>query len=164
MSLKRKKETEWRRIMLLIYIGMLPAQQVRPWRVALSSFPYLFSGFSTGCAALSLRRFFYLVNPMNQEPSTLYAKLLGETSTIEWKVLQPFFAKGDLLWVDPALDLIDAAIAVTQDEAEKIKAWMASGVFGKMTAEHALDVNARDPELWAVVVSPWVMVQERAKN
>ncbi|MGE8345096.1 DUF2288 domain-containing protein [Pseudomonas helleri] len=101
---------------------------------------------------------------MNQEPSTLYAKLLGETSTIEWKVLLPFFAKGDLLWVDPALDLIDAAIAVTQDEAEKIKAWMASGVFGKMTTEHALDVNARDPELWAVVVSPWVMVQERAKN
>ena len=123
----------------------------------------LFGFFYRVCGAI-ITPIFYLVNPMNQEPSTLYAKLLGETSTIEWKVLQPFFAKGDLLWVDPALDLIDAAIAVTQDEAEKIKAWMASGVFGKMTAEHALDVNARDPELWAVVVSPWVMVQERARN
>ena len=99
---------------------------------------------------------------MNQEPSTLYAKLLGETSTIEWKALQPFFAKGDLLWVGPGLDLIDAAVAVTQDEAEKVGAWIASGVFGKMTGEQALDVLERDPELWAVVVSPWVMVQERA--
>ncbi|MFJ7886042.1 DUF2288 domain-containing protein [Pseudomonas sp. NPDC096917] len=101
---------------------------------------------------------------MNQEPSTLYAKLLGETSTIEWKVLQPFFAKGELLWVGPELDLIDAALAVTQDEADKVSAWMARGVFGKMTEQQALDVLERDPELWAVVVSPWVMVQERARK
>jgi len=107
---------------------------------------------------------FYQVKPMNQEPSTLYAKLLGETSTIEWDALQPFFAKGDLLWVDPALDLIEAAQAVTQDDAEKVAAWMASGVLGKMTEAQALDVLERNPQLWAVVVSPWVMVQERAEK
>ena len=101
---------------------------------------------------------------MNEEPSTLYAKLLGETSTIEWKALQPFFAKGDLLWVEPELDLIEAAQAVTQDDAEKVAAWMASGVLCKMTEAQALDVLERDPQLWAVVVSPWVMVQERAKK
>jgi hypothetical protein len=121
-------------------------------------------GFSTGCAALSWRRFFSPVKPMNQEPSTLYAKLLGETSTIEWKALQPFFAKGDLLWVEPELDLIEAAQAVTQDDAEKVAAWMASGVLGRMTEAQALDVLERDPQLWAVVVSPWVMVQERAQK
>ena len=91
---------------------------------------------------------------MSQEPSTLYAKLLGETSTIEWKALQPFFAKGDLLWVEQGLDLIEAAQAVTQDDAEKVSAWMASGLLGRMTGEQALDVLERDPQLWAVVVSP----------
>ena len=121
-------------------------------------------GFSTGCVALSLRRFSSPVKPMNQEPSTLYAKLLGETSTIEWKALQPFFAKGDLLWVAPGLDLIEAAQAVTQDDAEKVAAWMASGLLGKMTEAKALDVLEREPQLWAVVVSPWVMVQESAKK
>ena len=30
--------------------------------------------------------------------------------------------------------------------------------------EQALDVLERDPQLWAVVVSPWVMVQERAQE
>ena len=30
---------------------------------------------------------------MTQEPSTLYAKLLGETAEISWKELEPFFAK-----------------------------------------------------------------------
>lgn len=40
---------------------------------------------------------------MTQEPSTLYAKLLGETAEISWKELEPFFAKGALLWVDAGL-------------------------------------------------------------
>jgi hypothetical protein len=119
-------------------------------------------GFFYRVSGAIIAPIFYQVNPMNQEPSTLYAKLLGETSTIEWQALQPFFAKGDLLWVDPALDLIEAAQAVTQDDAEKVAAWMASGVLGKMTEAQALDVLERDPQLWAVVVSPWVMVQERA--
>ena len=101
---------------------------------------------------------------MNQEPSTLYAKLLGETSTIEWKALQPFFAKGDLLWVEPALDLIEAAQAVTQDDAEKVAAWMASGSLSKVSAAQALDFVERDPELWAVVVTPWILIQERAQK
>ena len=121
-------------------------------------------GFFYRVSGAIIAPIFYQVNPMNQEPSTLYAKLLGETSTIEWDALQPFFAKGDLLWVDPALDLIEAAQAVTQDDAEKVAAWMASGVLGKMTEAQALDVLERDPQLWAVVVSPWVMVQERAGN
>ncbi len=62
---------------------------------------------------------------MNQEPSTLYAKLLGETASISWKELEPFFAKGALLWVDPGLDLIAAAEAVAQDEGRKwLPGWL----------------------------------------
>ena len=41
---------------------------------------------------------------MTDQTSTLYAKLLGETAVIEWKALERFWAKGDLIWVDPSLD------------------------------------------------------------
>ncbi|MCK9799689.1 hypothetical protein BK634_27315 [Pseudomonas chlororaphis] len=99
---------------------------------------------------------------MNQEPSTLYAKLLGETASISWKELEPFFAKGALLWVDPTLDLIEAAQAVAENEAEKVAAWLADGKLEKLSATRALDLLERDPQLWAVVVSPWIMVHERA--
>ncbi|MDB6446230.1 MULTISPECIES: DUF2288 domain-containing protein [Pseudomonas] len=101
---------------------------------------------------------------MNQEPSTLYAKLLGETASITWKELEPFFAKGALLWVDPALDLIAAAEAVAQDEGDKVAAWLAAGHVAKLSETRALDFVERDPLLWAVVVSPWIMIQERASN
>ena len=99
---------------------------------------------------------------MTQEPSTLYAKLLGETAEISWKELEPFFAKGALLWVDPSLDLIAAAEAVATDEGEKVAAWLAAGTLGEVSATRALDLVARDPSLWAVVVSPWILIQERA--
>jgi hypothetical protein len=106
----------------------------------------------------------FLDRPMNQEPSTLYAKLLGETASITWKELEPFFAKGALLWVDPGLDLIAAAEAVATDEGEKVAAWLAADKVTKLSETRALDLFERDPELWAVVVSPWILIQERAAS
>ena len=70
---------------------------------------------------------------MTEEPSTLYAKLLGETASITWKELEPFFAKGALLWVDPSLDLIAAAEAVATDEGEKVAAWLAEDKVAKLS-------------------------------
>ncbi len=104
----------------------------------------------------------FLDSPMTQEPSTLYAKLLGETASISWKELEPFFAKGALLWVESDLDLIEAAQAVAENQAEKVAAWLAEGTLEKLSATRASDLFERDPELWAVVVSPWILTQERA--
>ncbi|WP_095077385.1 DUF2288 domain-containing protein [Pseudomonas sp. Irchel s3h17] len=100
---------------------------------------------------------------MSQEPSTLYAKLLGETASIRWKELEPFFAKGALLWVEADLDLIVAAEAMAEDQREKVAAWLAAGKVAEVSATRALDLVERDPELWAVVVSPWILIQERAQ-
>ena len=99
---------------------------------------------------------------MTQEPSTLYAKLLGETAEISWKELEPSFAKGALLWVDAKLDLIEAAEGMAEDNREKVAAWLAAGSLGEVSATRALDLVERDPSLWAVVVSPWILIQERA--
>ncbi|WP_434680195.1 DUF2288 domain-containing protein [Pseudomonas sp. R1-18] len=99
---------------------------------------------------------------MTQEPSTLYAKLLGETASITWKELQPFFARGALLWVETSLDLIEVAEAVAENEASKVSAWLASGQVAKVSETRAMDLVERDPTLWAVVVAPWVLVQDRA--
>ena len=96
-----------------------------------------------------------------QNQSTLYAKLLGETATISWPELQPFFAKGSLLWVDASLDLVAVAEAVAEDDQPKVAAWLTSGRLERISAEHAEDWQRRSPTLWAVVVAPWILVQER---
>lgn len=67
-----------------------------------------------------------------------------------------------MLRVASEFDLIEAAQAVAQDDREKVAAWLAAGHLAKLEAEEAQDWFERDPSLWAVVVAPWVLVQERA--
>ncbi len=101
---------------------------------------------------------------MSHTPSPLYAKLLGETAPITWQELQPFFARGVLLWVDKGLDLIAVAEAVAENQAAEVSSWLAEGLLGKVEEVRASDLLARDPQLWAVVVAPWVLVQERTER
>jgi hypothetical protein len=98
---------------------------------------------------------------MTDEPSTLYAKLLGETAVIEWKALERFWAKGDLIWVDPTLDLIEVAQAMAENRSESVALWRNAGTVGPVSSDQALDLQNRDPEIWAVVVSPFIVIQER---
>jgi hypothetical protein len=94
-------------------------------------------------------------------PSPLYVKLLGETAQIGWSELERFFAQGKLIWVKRDLDLVSVAEAVATDDTRQVTQWLAGGLVERMQAETAADLAARDPQLWAVVTSPWVCVQER---
>jgi len=74
----------------------------------------------------------------------------------------------DVIWVvEPELDLIEVAISVIEDDAEKVKSLMGSNQLKK--ADHAIASAWSDTrleastELWAVVVAPWVFVQARIK-
>lgn len=93
--------------------------------------------------------------------SPLYVKLLGETAKIDWCDLERFFAQGKLLSVARDLDLVSVAEAIASDDSEQVTRWLAAGHVARMPADTAQDYAARNPELWAVVVSPWVCVQER---
>lgn len=96
------------------------------------------------------------------EPSETYAAILGATAPIEWKTLAPHFARGDLLWVDASLDLVAVAEALIADDSARVKAWLEAGQLAPATDAQAADWHARDPDnLWAVVIRPWVLIQER---
>lgn len=99
---------------------------------------------------------------MTDQASTLYAKLLGETAPITWQELQPFFARGALLWVEGSQDLVAMAEAVAENDQARVSQWLQAGLLGKLDDARAEDLLSRDPQLWAVVVAPWVLVQERA--
>ncbi|WAB99197.1 DUF2288 domain-containing protein [Pseudomonas putida] len=99
---------------------------------------------------------------MTDQTSTLYAKLLGETATIEWKALERFWAKGDLIWVDPGLDLIAVAEVMAENRSEMFAKWRDDGTVGPVSADQALDLQTRDPEIWAVVVSPFILIQVKS--
>ena len=98
---------------------------------------------------------------MSAQPSPLYVKLLGETARISWQELQPFFARGAVLWVTVGLDLVAVAEALATDDRTRVAHWLANKDLEGVTVALAEDLLAREPELWAVVVAPWVVIQER---
>lgn len=98
---------------------------------------------------------------MSDSISPLYAEILGETARISWQELAPWFAKGVLLWLASDLDLVSVAEAIANDDKEHILSLMQQKRLLRMTDELAKNLHQREPELWATVVRPWVLVQER---
>jgi hypothetical protein len=87
------------------------------------------------------------------------AKVNLETAQIAWKELQRYFASGVALAVAADLDLVEVAYQMSQDNKLQIQQWIVAGKFGKVSDEQAKGWLATDEVLWAVVVSPWVLVQ-----
>ena len=95
------------------------------------------------------------------EPSETYAAIVGATAQIEWKELEPNFARGEVLVVGAALDLVAVAQALIDDDSATVKSWMQANQLTSASDEQAVDWHQRNAELWAVVIRPWVLVQER---
>jgi hypothetical protein len=91
------------------------------------------------------------------------AKVNLETSQIAWKELQRYFASGVALFVAADLDLVEVAFQMSEDNAAQIREWMAAGKFGKVSDEQAAAWYEADAVMWAVVVSPYVLVQPMAQ-
>jgi hypothetical protein len=96
----------------------------------------------------------------SQQQEIFRTKLNLETSQIAWKELQRYFAGGVALSVAGDLDLVEAAYQMSADNTALIREWMTAGKFGKVSDEQAAVWYRDDVVLWAVVVSPWVLVQQ----
>ncbi|MDP1871586.1 MAG: DUF2288 domain-containing protein [Gallionella sp.] len=96
---------------------------------------------------------------MTNPKEILRAKVNLETAQMQWREMQRYFASGVAIFVAPELDLVETAYQMSEDNAPLISQWMAAGEFGKVTDEQAQIWWDADAVLWAVVVSPWVLVQ-----
>lgn len=83
-----------------------------------------------------------------------------ETSKIAWKELQRFFASGSAVYVAPELDLVDVAYQFSIDNKEQVASWMQNHQLALVSDQQAIDWFDSDAEVWAVVVKPWILVQE----
>ncbi|GAA0845080.1 DUF2288 family protein [Marinobacter szutsaonensis] len=90
------------------------------------------------------------------------AKLNLETSRINWHELQTYYARGQVVRVAPELDLLEVAAELTADNKTQFEQWMQKGQVGDVSPDVARTWYDRNAELWAVVVAPWVLVQDRS--
>jgi hypothetical protein len=56
---------------------------------------------------------------------------------------------------------VAVATCFTNDDKLAAEQWINDGRVRRLGMDTAKDWEAREPELWAVVVAPWVLAQER---
>jgi len=89
----------------------------------------------------------------------LRANINNETSQIQWQELQRFFAGGWLIYVSANSNLLDVAVAFTQDDKEAVSKWLTSGEVAKVSDQQAKQWHENNTTFWANVVKPWVLIQ-----
>ncbi|MTW19550.1 DUF2288 domain-containing protein [Allochromatium palmeri] len=102
------------------------------------------------------------IEPLEDQNALERARLNQETARIPWRELQRFFAQGRVIAVDPRLDLVELALQCSRDEAQVIAAELEHGRLAPVSDAQARAWLTADTELWAVVVKPWVLVQDRS--
>lgn len=99
-----------------------------------------------------------------ESPELIRAKIVSETARINWLDLQKFYAAGSVITVEPTLDLIDVAFAFSQDNKAQVAAWLGTGQIDRTSEQQATLWYQAKTEVWAVVISPWVLVQDKPLN
>lgn len=96
----------------------------------------------------------------NPQQVPLAKKLNLETAQITWKELEPHFAGGSVVSVASDLDLLVVAEQIVADNSDMIKQWMTDGKVQQVKDSQALSWSENDAVLWAVVIKPWILVQD----
>ena len=97
---------------------------------------------------------------MTATDPALLAEINGETGKLEWTELQRHFARGVVLRLAAGHDLVEIAAAMARDDKTRVAAWLETGVLARADVEDAQRWEQTRPLFWAVVVAPWVLVQE----
>ena len=92
------------------------------------------------------------------------AKVNLETSQIPWQELQRFFAAGLAIAVNTELDLVEVAYQFSVDNKLLVESWLKNQQIGPVSDQQAIDWLANNTEVWAVVVKPWILVQNTAPH
>lgn len=86
--------------------------------------------------------------------------LEAEVGEILWTELERHFARGVVIVVASEMDLIKVAQAFSEDDAETLRNWLQQERVLKAKDDHARRWSSEPVLLRAIVVAPWVLVQE----
>jgi len=95
-----------------------------------------------------------------EKDTELRDKINRETARLPWSELLKHFAQGNVVWVSNDLDLVDVALRISHDDKANIAKWMEQGMLAKVTDQQCQSWNETDAQLWATVVSPFILVQQ----
>jgi hypothetical protein len=94
---------------------------------------------------------------MADEIDALRDKITAEILPCDWAALRPHHQRQALFLVSPDLDLVEAALAVAANRADRVEAWLTVGRLGRPQASMADVLKAGRFQF--VIVQPFVLAQ-----
>lgn len=101
---------------------------------------------------------------MSERNANLRKKFEIEIGPADWKTLRPHLLRDAVILVAPDLDLIDVGIKVAEDDKAAIVQWIRAGKLTKPTPREAAVWEKGETDPLAVIVSPFVLVQQRRQT
>jgi hypothetical protein len=90
----------------------------------------------------------------------LYQEFKKNAGPIPWLELAPHFARGAVVHVSKELNIIEVAVQFSEDNKAGVERWMSLGQIGNVSDARAKEWFDRNVFVLAVVVNPWILVQE----
>jgi hypothetical protein len=86
-------------------------------------------------------------------------KLEKYSGEVDWNYLQPHFKAGNMIYVDPRLDLKQAGLAFTKDQKHLVEKWLKSGDLMQPCELHAQHWEKEKRQFKAMIVRPFILAQ-----
>jgi len=84
-----------------------------------------------------------------------------QVDEITWEILKPHIEKGDFFVVGQELDFLGTAVAIAEDDAEKVKVWIELGHLTRPAPESLNSWSlVAGKKFKFVIVKPFLLIQE----
>ncbi|MGJ8676590.1 MAG: DUF2288 domain-containing protein [Akkermansiaceae bacterium] len=101
---------------------------------------------------------------LGEDTQSTLDKLEKYTGIVDWTYLKPHFESGALIYVDPCLSITEVGKALSDDDKDRIQAWLKSGDLVKPSELHADWWEQNPQNFTALVVSPFVLMQNAPQD
>jgi hypothetical protein len=95
----------------------------------------------------------------NEDSLSQTEKLEKYSGEVDWSYLKPHFKVGNLIYVDPRLDLKAAGLAFTKDDQAQVQKWLQCGDLVQPCQLHADYWEKETPRFQAMIVRPFILAQ-----
>jgi hypothetical protein len=94
-----------------------------------------------------------------EDRQTIAEKLDKYSGEVEWSYLRPHFEAGNLVYVDPCLDLKVAGQAFASDDQAQVQKWLQCGDLVQPCELHAQHWESEQQCFQAMIVRPFILAQ-----
>jgi hypothetical protein len=96
---------------------------------------------------------------IGEDSQTIDEKLKKYSGIVDWNYIRPHYKNGNLVYVDPSLDIQSVGRAFSVDDKSLVKKWLDNGDLIIPSEPHETYWEKEKPNFLALIVSPFILIQ-----